>query len=461
MDFHDRVKLEEADYVRWEVPDLNGVSKSKIMTKASASKNLIGGISLYGGVLAYGVNSALIVVPEVGDNGHPDCYAVPRPREFGVCGTLPAVVPISYAGAGKNKVVSVICDTRWKHGGSENWQGANPRSIARKQLRELASLGLVMRSSFEYEFRVFNRETLSPVVSGADIFNTLVAAEFEDLMFEIEQSMREMGVGIETLQAEFGSSQLELTLEPQQGLDAADAAFRYKHCVKELTQRRGLLASFMTKPIPGESANGAHFNHSLQPLDSDSGTIFSSGTLEDPLAEGTFRIGDDGGLNVIARHWLGGLLKHAPALSAVCAPTANCYRRLHQPWAPSRAGWGEENRDRMVRVKREGASGCYFENRLACGASNPYLVLAATVAAGIDGLRHRIEPPPAEAGAELPRSLPEAIAALRSDEVVAEAMGEEFLAWFGALKEAEMTAVAAETEDLRLEREKEVYMRFL
>jgi len=132
---------------------LNGVSKSKIMTKASASKNLIGGISLYGGVLAYGVNSALIVVPEVGDNGHPDCYAVPRPREFGVCGTLPAVVPISYAGAGKNKVVSVICDTRWKHGGSENWQGANPRSIARKQLRELASLGLVMRSSFEYEFR--------------------------------------------------------------------------------------------------------------------------------------------------------------------------------------------------------------------------------------------------------------------------------------------------------------------
>eukprot|EP00951_Prasinocladus_malaysianus_P032388 scaffold315222_cov33-Prasinocladus_malaysianus.AAC.1 len=195
---------------------------------------------------------------------------------------------------------------------------------------------------------VLDEETIQPVARGTDIFNTLAISKFEDTLFEIEANMRNMGIQVETLQMEYGSSQFELTLAPQQGLDAADAAFRFKHGVKEMFQQKGLLATFMTKPLADETANSCHFNHSLEPLSED--TLFSGGALSDEV----FRY-EDGKLNDIARYWLGGLLKHAPALTALCAPTFNCYRRLHGPWAPSHGNWGLENRSTMVRSKHVSA----------------------------------------------------------------------------------------------------------
>ena len=123
------------------------------MTRSALSSNTIGGISLYGGVLGFGCNSDLVCMPGVADSGHPDCFAVPRPAEPGVTGSLPAAAPVTWAGQGKASVVSVICDTKWKHGGKDNWQGACPRAIARRQLQDLASMGFSLKSACEYEFR--------------------------------------------------------------------------------------------------------------------------------------------------------------------------------------------------------------------------------------------------------------------------------------------------------------------
>jgi len=443
LEDEDKRRMFAADFVRWEIPDLNGVSKGKTMTRSAVASSDIGGVSLYGGVLGFGANSDLVLMPGVGDAGHPDCFAVPRAKEAGVTGSLPTAVPLPWVGGDKRKVVSVICDTKWKHGGNDNWQGACPRAIARRQLQRLASKGLSLKSACEYEFRVFDNETREPIAKSTDIFNTLAVAEHEEHLFEIEEAMRAMGIAMETIQMEYGSAQFEMTLAPLQGLDAADAAFRFRHCVKELFQRKGMLASFMTKPIEMETANSCHYNHSLQSLNGADGKLVYS----------------EGKLNDLGRHWLGGLMKHAPALTALYAPTVNCYRRLHQPWAPSHANWGLENRAMMVRLKAESNGGCYFEGRLGCGASNPYLVLAATVAAGLDGLENKLEPPApdtTEDCTKLPETLPEAIMALEADEYMAKELGAEFVEWFGILKKAEIEAASG-----GLQKERDAYMRFL
>jgi len=346
----DARRLDEADYVRWEIPDLNGVSKGKTMTKAAVSKSTFWGVGLYAGVLCFGAHGGIVPVPEVVENGHMDCLAVPREAVEGVAGgSLPAVAPVPWAGGGKHNVVSVICDTAWKTGSlpTDDWQAPNPRVIARRQLEKLRDMGYTLKSAHEYEFRLFDPETLEPVIKGNDIFNTLVLGEYEEALMAVEGGLRAQGVMVETMQTEAGSAQFELTLAPCQGLDAADAAFRFKHAVKEMFQQRRVIASFMTKPVEGEASNSCHFNHSLQPL-REAGGLFSDGRLDEEVEAGFKYV--DGELNDLASHWLGGLVKHAPALSALCAPTANCYRRLHGAWAPSHGGWGEENRDMMVYV---------------------------------------------------------------------------------------------------------------
>lgn len=452
LDSADLEVLKSADYVRFEIPDLNGVSKGKTMTAPAVASNRLGGISLYAGVLGFQADSTIAKLPGVADSGHPDCLAVPRASEAGISGALPAAVWLPWKG--DRRVASVICDTKWKHG-TDNWQAACPRVVARNQLRALADLGWSFKSACEYEFRVFRADLegkFTPLSSGTHIFGTLAAAEHEEQLFEIEQAMRDgAGIGIETLQMEYGSSQFEMTLAPQLGLDAADAAFRFRQCVKEMFQQKGLIATFMTVPIPGETANGCHFNQSLQA--DGSGNAFKY---------------ENGQLNDTARHWLGGLLRHAPALTAFHAPTHNCYRRLHNPWAPSHGNWGLEDRDEMIRLKQEHDGGCYFENRLGCGASNPYLVLAATVAAGMDGLINKIEPPPpgtTEGCLELPKSLDSAITALEADTYMASAMGKGLIRWFQVVKAEEFKAIhdpAAKNNPLQqIEKERSMYLRFL
>ena len=202
---------------------------------------------------------------------------------------------------------------------------------------------------------------------------------------------------------------MEINFAPASGIDAADQAFRFKNGVKEIAQQQGYMASFMTKPYADQSASGCHYHHSL--VDLQSGTNAFSNT-DNPFE-----------MNDICRWWLGGQIKHAAAICALAAPTINCYKRYKQwSFAPTNATWGIENRTVGVRVKGMKGEGAHLENRTPGSASNPYLVMAAVLAAGIDGLRNHIEPPaPVEKIAygledveNLPASLPDALDALES-----------------------------------------------
>ena len=163
-------------------------------------------------------------------------------------------------------------------------------------------------------------------------------------------------------------------------------------------------------------------------------------------------------------------MKHAGAFMALVCPTVNCCRYLHMPThnVPRHADCDWENRTAMLRFVTPSPQTTYIENRQPSSAANPYVVLAATVAAGIDGLVNRLQLPPADSqhrrGERLPSSLTEALSALQSDRVMCDALGEEFIRWFLSLKrDVEIAKVnrAKEAGRDELEIERELYFTFL
>jgi glutamine synthetase len=197
----------------------------------------------------------------------------------------------------------------------------------------------------------------------------------------------------------------------------------------------------MTKPWIDQSASGCHFHHALYRADDD------SNAFDDP--------GSPYGLSDVARQFIAGQLAHAPALTALFAPTVNCAKRYRlYSFAPTNATWGLEIRTVGLRIKGVRGANTHVENRIPCAASNPYLVIAGAIAAGIDGIRNKLEPPEPVAGmaygmagvTELPATLGAALDALEADGVLREALGEEFVKLFVAVKRHEIGKASSAIE---------------
>ena len=220
--------------------------------------------------------------------------------------------------------------------------------------------------------------------------------------------------------------------------------------MKEIASGRGWQATFMTKPTSDGASSGMHFNLSLW-------TTAGQNAFYDPDAACR--------LSVVGRHWAAGLVRHASALTALLSPTVNCYRRLHQSFVPDRADCRLDDRSAMVRVVTSGPRSTYVENRLPSAAANPYLVLAATAAAGIDGLVNRLELPPEDRdGDKLPSSLSEALTALEADTVLCDALGQQLVRWFLLVKrQLEIDTVSRAKAEGReeMQAERELYFQFL
>jgi len=365
-------------------------------------------------------------------------------------GTLHA---LPWAAEGKYRIGEVFCEMFWMppyHDGAH--QGACTRYLARTQLDRLSSLGYHFLSGHEAEFFMFRgcRDgdvTSRPMFHGVDMLANVIQAEHEELVCWMCQQLSETGVDIVTAHTEYASGQLEFATGPKFGIESADQMVTLKEAVKEMSNQRGWRATFMTKPVcePGCSS-GMHFSGSLWKGDKNA--------FHDPETQG---------LSAVGRHWTAGLIRHSAALTALVSPTVNCYRRLHTPFAPDYADCGLENRASMLRVVSSSPCNTYIENRLPSSAANPYLVMAATVAAGIDGLDNRLELPDVM-NEKLPSSLPEALAALEDDKVLCDALGEEFIRWFLTVKrDVEIAKVNKAKRDGidEIEVERELYFKFL
>jgi glutamine synthetase len=230
------------------------------------------------------------------------------------------------------------------------------------------------------------------------------------------------------------NSQYEINLRHADALTAADRAFLLKTSVKDIAAQHGLLATFMGKPFNDQGGSGTHLHLSLA---RDGRNAFDGP-------------GEADGVSAELRQFAAGVLAHSSALMAFLNPTINAYRRI-QPdsLAPTHANWGWDNRSTFIRVPPERGGATRLEVRVGDGAANPYLAIAAVLAAGHDGLARELEPPepvagdayradPEHAGARLPGALEEALDALEADDVLRDALGPEIVDTFLAVKRFEV-----------------------
>ncbi|XP_071838280.1 lengsin-like [Apostichopus japonicus] len=309
---------------------------------------------------------------------------------------------------------------------------ACPRHIALQQLDELKKMGYSLLSAHEYEFTVLDRSTSKPILEDSNWASAQRLLEAEDFFDVMMENLPKVGIDVETVQGEHGPGQIEITYTPSFGIKAADNAIFFKNAVKEMAWKQGLTASFMSKPFKQWGSLSAHFNHSL--WDQMENSILFDG-------------GDPNKLSKIAKHWIAGILHHAKAMSILMAPTSNCMKRFHNDVVvPSSVSWGIDNRTAALRVKTNGDRGVYFENRLGAAAGNPYVSMAATIAAGIDGIRNQLPLPPEvtelkkEEMTLLPKTQEEALDCFLKDDVLCKAFGEDFIKCFVSLTKTEMKA---------------------
>lgn len=311
-----------------------------------------------------------------------------------------------------------------------------PRNVLKKVISLLEAEGYAARATQELEFYVFKR--FGPGVAetswqGMNCYAEVIQGGLDDILTGISTAMETVGVAIEAINTEYGPGQFEASMRHVPALTSADYAFLFKNGVKEILGQMGYQATFMTKPMTGRSGSGAHIHHSLYRT-SDGRNAFFDASAQD-------------GLSACARHFLAGELTHTAALSALANPTVNSYRRLRPyTFAPSNVSWGYENRMCLVRVPAARGEATHLENRLPGADNNPYHLTAAVLAAGLDGIRRKLEvqDPVVDADAyalplpTLPKDLESALTALRRDEALTDILGQDFVESYAALKESEI-----------------------
>ncbi|MFT3731811.1 MAG: glutamine synthetase family protein [Hyphomicrobium sp.] len=403
------------NYLRVETPDLHGIARSKTVPIKWLRPLAGNGLNFPLPPVALDVQcEAVQGTGYLEERGYPDVTLHPDFTTFAVLPYVPGTA-------------RVIADPY--HAGSGEPVLAASRTVASRAFSKAASLGFDVLSGFEYEFYLLDAETFAPVTESVRQF-----ASFDErdrlLLYEIADALSAFGIDVTTFNLEYGPSQFEVNFAPGWGLRAADQAYTFKTAVKEIAAKAGRIASFITKPAIDRSANGLHYNLSLW---SNGRNAFADKSSAD-------------GLSVIARHFIAGQLHHAPALTALFAPTVNCAKRFRpHAFAPFEADWAFDNRTVALRVKGARGENVHVENRLGAGAANPYLVAASTLAAGLDGIRRKLSPPlTRDAGDEttrfatLPTSLESSLAALEADEILAASLGAEFVQVFTTVKRHEI-----------------------
>jgi glutamine synthetase len=311
-----------------------------------------------------------------------------------------------------------------------------PRHVLHRLNARAASLGLEMRTGVEPEFFLIHPNG-EAIADGADAqekpcYDQLTLMRRYDVIAEIADAMEELGWEPYQNDHEDANGQYEMNWAFAPALITADRHVFFKYMVRTIAEKHGMRATFMPKPFSGLTGSGCHAHVSVW-----------RGSQNAFAGDDTF------GLSPLAHHFLGGVMAHAEALCALTNPAVNSFKRINAPvtlsgatWSPSTISWGGNNRTHMVRVPGPGR----FEYRLGDGAVNPYLLQAALLAAGLDGVARELDPgPPLDrnmydsAGEvrRLPLNLLDAVRAFSACAPLRATLGEEFCAAYEKLKLAE------------------------
>ncbi|HEX6103401.1 MAG TPA: glutamine synthetase family protein [Alphaproteobacteria bacterium] len=417
LDAIKKLRSDGVQYVRFELPDLHGTSRSKLVPIDAVESYARGGLNLYGGTL--GLDTSSNVVPGCGLNEEINYADTKLFPDFATVRRIPWLP----------NMARVICDVHHLDGSPLK---GSPRAVLKALLAQAAEIGLDVMMGHEFEFYLLDRETRQPLFGGYQIFNT-TRNLYVDAVLRMLDQLRAVGIDIITHNCEYAPSQFEINYGPAVGIAAADKAFTFKNAVKELAHREGYLATFMSKPFANSAGSGCHVHVSL--LDRKSG---ANAFLDESDADG---------LSAAARSFCAGIIAHARAMMPLIGPTPNCYHRLKpHTFAPSNVSWGIEDRTALVRTKASRDKATHHEMRGASAISNPYLSAAAVLAAGLLGLRDKLPlapevPGPSEEDASLPKlpqSLEQALDHLEADRAFCELLGADFIKLFTTVKRFEL-----------------------
>jgi glutamine synthetase len=280
---------------------------------------------------------------------------------------------------------------------------------------------------------------------GAFVYGTGTAVDPVGVIDDIWAAAQRSGLPLEAVNSEYDTPQFEFTLQYSDALRAADEALLFKVLAREVAGRRGLLCTFLGKPLSDRGGSGLHVNLSLARPDGQN-------AFDDPAA--------DHGISDLARRCVAGLIEHHEALAGLLAPTVNAYKRLVPgALAGCWANWGYDHRGTTVRIPGERGAAARIEHRLADGAAPPHTAVAAVLQATLLGVTDNPGLPPAETGDGLgrvdtdrcvPPDLGAALDVLEADKALAAAVGSDLIAQHLAVKRAEWQRYRRATTDWEL-----------
>ena len=356
---------------------------------------------------------------------HPDMMAVPDPE---------AAIQLPW----KKEVAWVASNCVME----EQPLAQAPRNVLRRLIDEAAKDGLRVKTGVEPEFFLLTPEgdKIADPYDTAEkpCYDQQAVMRQYDCISEVCDYMLDLGLEAYQNDHEDATGQFEMNWKYDDVLQTADKHSFFKFMMKSVAEKHGLRCTFMPKPFKGLTGSGCHAHISVWSLDGST-NVFADKSKELGLSEQ-------------GRNFLGGIMKHASALAAICNPTVNSYKRINAPrtssgatWAPNTVTWTGNNRTHMVRVPGPGR----FELRLPDGAANPYLMQAVILAAGIDGVRTKADPGrrydidmyqmghTVKNAPKLPLNLLDALREYDRDKTLKSMMGEEFSTAFLKLKHKE------------------------
>lgn len=448
----DKVKDEEVSFVRLVFTDILGIPKNveipvKKLEAALEHGAYFDGSSIEGFVRIS--ESDMYLRPDL------DTFVIyPWDRDLLADRQQVKSLPSNLTTAG------IICDVYNPDG---NPFIGDPRFILKKAVKEAQELGYTAYAGPEPEFFLFHKDAKGrPTLNLHDqgsYFDLMPVDLGEEARKDMVIALEKMGFEVEASHHEVAPGQHEIDFKYEKILKTADNIMTFKMVTKTMAESVGLHATFMPKPIAGENGSGMHTHLSLF---QDGKNVF-------------YHPHNQYGLSQVALYFIGGIIEHIDAITALTNPTINSYKRLVPGYeAPVNVSWARINRSCLIRVpdSKTPEESTRIEFRSPDPSANPYLAFAGVLASGLHGIKHEIKPPePVEEDiyampkgerekrdiGTLPKNLEESIHALQNDSVIREAIGEHIFEKFTDAKKQELEEYSTQVTDWEISRYLEYY----
>jgi glutamine synthetase len=417
----EHLQHEGVEIIRLIYSDMHGVARGKDIALESIESAVEYGVTFCTSSLTDGLASNTTFAP-----GLPAVLGYPDMRAKLVPSTL-TFIPY------EQRTVLGLADLENDRGPIE----LSPRNLLKRVEELYHKLGLRPIVGPEIEFFLVKKDEQGRISRYTNEYSNEYTvgprSDPKGIIRVILNTGKDMGIHVIAASHEYCRGQYEINVAHGNALDVADKIFYLKLVIKDLAAHHGLLATFMGRPFNDDAGSGFHVHLSVS--DDHGNNLFASSESDSHLSE-------------VGKHFIAGVLEHAPGLMAFFAPTINAYKRFgSNSLVSTTVNWAYDNRTSFIRVPAEYGAHTRLEIRAPDASANPYLVIAASLLAGLDGIQHQLIPPSPLSGnlstqkldsQDLPSTLNESLIALLQDTYLCEKVGESLIKAFHAMKKTEI-----------------------